>query len=194
MAQLILATASKYKIGQFQQLGLHFESLAANINEQPLAGECAIHQAQRLALAKAKHIGQHYPSALVIGCDQSADLNGKALSKPGSIELARHQLQQSSGQELQFHSAVALYNQSQQLELTGLCTTSVKFRTLSNEEIEAYIKKEDALDCVGAFKIEALGINLFESVCSNDPSALIGLPLIECAKLLRKAGINPLLS
>ncbi|WP_158224564.1 Maf family protein [Agaribacterium haliotis] len=192
MPKLILASASRYKKQQLQQLGLSFETMNPDIDETPLAGESALAQSLRLAKAKAKKIASKNPHSYVLGCDQSASIEGHILCKPGSPEKAKQQLQQSSGKELSFFSGIALCNLQHDIEFVASCETVVRFRQLNEEEIDNYIKKEPATDCVGAFKVEAMGIQLFDYVRSDDPSALVGLPLIKTAQLLRQAGINPL--
>jgi septum formation protein len=185
---LILASTSTYRRELLGRLGLHFEVARPEVDETPLANEAAGALAHRLADAKARSIGQRQPDAWVIGSDQVAELNGQVLGKPGSFERAADQLAASSGQRLQFHTSVALYRHSDRRSYRMTDLTVVRFRSLSNAEIERYLHAEQPYDCAGSFKVEGLGICLFESIESQDPTGLIGLPLIALAQALRQAG------
>lgn len=190
MTNIVLATASRYKQQQFQALGLAFSIEAADIDESAKSGETPDQTAIRLAFQKAEKVAINNPDTWVIGCDQTGSLNGKQLSKPGSPQNAAAQLSECSGQTAYFYSSICLMNINAGITLTDSTVTKVTFRQLQKSEINTYIRKEDALQCAGGFKVEALGISLFDSVSSEDPSALIGLPMIALNKLLLKAGIN----
>jgi septum formation protein len=143
----------------------------------------------RLAIAKAAAVARDYPDALVIGSDQVAELDGMVLDKPGTAERARAQLAASSGRDVHFHTALCLLDTRSGHRHTLVDHTRVRFRTLDAAEIARYVEREQPLDCAGSFKCEGLGISLFEAIDNSDPSALIGLPLIALARLLREAGI-----
>lgn len=185
---LILASSSRYRRELLRRLDLDFEVARPQVDETPLARELPVNQAQRLAKAKAHEIGGRSPQAWVIGSDQVAELNGQALGKPGGFEQAAEQLAAASGQRVQFHTAVCLYRDSDRQSLDFCDLTVVQFRILSNSEIERYLHTEQPYDCSGSFKAEGLGICLFETIESSDPTALVGLPLIALARALRQAG------
>lgn len=187
---LILASGSPYRAQQLSQLGLTFEIVRPNVNETPLPGEAPETLALRLAEAKARAVATQRPQAWVIGSDQTADCGGLLLGKPGNAERARHQLEQMSGKSVLFHSALCLLTTAGPAKRISV-TTTVQLRQLSPAEIASYIEKEQPLDCAGSFKVEGLGISLFDWIRSDDPSALIGLPLIALCQLLRQAGCNP---
>ncbi|NQD38899.1 septum formation protein Maf [Permianibacter sp. IMCC34836] len=187
---LILASGSPYRARQLSQLGLTFEIVRPDVDETPLAGEPPADLALRLAEDKARAVARNWPKAWVIGSDQTADCGGLLLGKPGSAERAQAQLEQMSCKTVLFHSALCLLAPDGQAERVNV-TTTVQLRQLSPAEIAAYIKKEQPLDCAGSFKVEGLGISLFDWIRSDDPSALIGLPLIGLCRLLREAGCNP---
>lgn len=190
--KLILASGSKYRRQQLSAAGYKFDWKAANINEEPHANEQALALAQRLAYQKAVAVLTVRPSAVVIGSDQVCALGSEKLGKAETVELAVEQLLRMSGQEVTFHSAVAVLaaNQAAQFSIP----TTVKLRKLNKTEIEAYVALDSPLDTAGSIKSEQAGSLLFEYNKSNDPSALIGLPLIQLASTLREFGINPLLS
>ncbi len=144
----------------------------------------------RLAVAKAAAVAGQRPGTLVIGSDQVAELQGIALDKPGSVERARAQLQACAGREVHFHTALCLFDARSGARHTHLDLTRVRFRALDAAEIDRYIAREQPLDCAGSFKCEGLGISLFERIDSADPTALVGLPLIALARLLREAGLS----
>jgi septum formation protein len=144
----------------------------------------------RLALAKAKAVAAQHPQAVVIGSDQVADLNGESLGKPGTHERAVLQLQRMRGQTVVFQTAVAVVCQATQFEQAELAQIKVRFRDLSDSEIETYLRAEEPYDCAGSAKSEGLGIALLDAIDNDDPTALIGLPLIRTARLLRAAGID----
>lgn len=186
---LILASTSPYRRELLARLGLPFETQAPAVDETPLPGEAPRELALRLARAKARDVARHHPQALVIGSDQVADLHGQPLGKPGSHERARAQLSRMSGQTVLFHTAVSLACAACGLLQTELATVRVRFRELDAASIERYLRAEQPYDCAGSAKSEGLGITLLAAIESDDPTALIGLPLIRTAALLRAAGL-----
>lgn len=186
---LILASTSPYRRELLARLGLPFETQAPAVDETPLPGEAPRELALRLARAKAQDVARHHPQALVIGSDQVADLHGQPLGKPGSHERARAQLSRMSGQTVLFHTAVSLACAARGLLQTEIATVRVRFRELDAASIERYLRAEQPYDCAGSAKSEGLGIALLEAIESDDPTALIGLPLIRTAALLRTAGL-----
>jgi septum formation protein len=190
--RLILASTSRYRRELLGRLGLPFEAMPPEVDEAPRPGEGPAAGALRLALAKAEAIAARHPQALVIGSDQVADLDGQWLGKPGTVERARAQLTRMSGRTLFFQTAVALVCRSRSLAETGLAAVRVRVRPLTAAEIDRYLAREDALDCAGSARSEGLGIALLDAVESDDPTALIGLPLIRTCALLRRAGLDPL--
>lgn len=186
---LILASTSPYRRELLARLGLPFETQAPAVDETPLPGEAPRELALRLARAKAQDVARHHPQALVIGSDQVADLHGQPLGKPGSHERARAQLSRMSGQTVLFHTAVSLACAARGLLQTELATVRVRFRELDAASIERYLRAEQPYDCAGSAKSEGLGITLLAAIESDDPTALIGLPLIRTAALLRAAGL-----
>jgi len=199
MQAIILASSSHYRAELLRRLGLPVECSAANVDESTIAGESGQQSATRLALAKAEKIARQRSAGLVIGSDQvpvcqndlsnSIDMTGSKLGKPGNRESARKQLQFISGRVVHFHTAVHIIDAASLRSFSACDKTSVRVRVLEKQEIERYLHKEPAFDCAGSFKVEALGISLFESVQSDDPTALIGLPLISVCKGLREFGV-----
>lgn len=190
--ELILASTSRYRRELLERLRLQFTVVAPHVDETPLPGEAPIDLAQRLALAKAQAVAQANPEAVVIGSDQVADLDGLCLGKPGDHLRAAAQLRSMSGRDVVFQTAVAVVCQSQSYAQQSLAQVRVKFRDLHDAEIERYLRAEQPYDCAGSAKSEGLGIALLESIDSDDPTALIGLPLIRTCKLLRAVGIGNL--
>ncbi|MGJ8671026.1 MAG: Maf family protein [Oceanococcus sp.] len=188
--QLILASSSPYRKMQLESLGLDFLAISPNCDEGLYKDEAAEQATSRLAHDKAHTLLQRHPTACVIGSDQlCCTTHGELVGKPGSIEAAHRQLQQLSGQMVQFVSAVCVLSRNHQQQ--HISTTQVHFRALTCEEIQRYIALEpDAIYCAGSFMSEALGISLCESIRCDDPSALIGLPLIATARMLRKEGFR----
>lgn len=186
---LILASTSRYRRELLSRLGLPFEVAAPDVDETPHPAETPHSLALRLAKAKAHAVAQIHPQALVLGSDQVADLNGTPLGKPGSHERAVAQLLQMSGHRVIFHTAVALVCLATGLEETDVVQVGVQFRVLSEAEIERYLRAEQPYDCAGSAKSEGMGISLLEAIHSDDPTALIGLPLIRTCALLRSAGV-----
>lgn len=187
-ASLILASSSRYRAELLGRLRLPFRQASPDVDEQALPGEDAEALACRLARAKAEVLGRADPQAWVLGSDQVADCEGVLIGKPGSRERAGEQLRRMAGRETRFLTAVSLYRHADGAHHAALDETRVQLRALDEAEIERYLDAEPAYDCAGSAKIEALGISLCEAVRSSDPTALIGLPLIATARLLRQAG------
>jgi len=190
--QLILGSTSRYRRELLGRLRLPFEVQAPAVDETPLPGETPAATALRLALAKAQEVAARYPHAIVIGSDQVAEHDGQAVGKPGSHERARQQLRAMSSCSVVFHTAVAVVRAGTGHAGCALVPVTVRFRTLSDSEIEHYLRVEQPYDCAGSAKSEALGIALLDSIESSDPTALVGLPLIKTCQLLREAGLDPL--
>ncbi len=184
MPALILASTSPYRRALLERLRLPFEVVRPEVPEDPLPGELPIERARRLALAKAKAVSDRYPDAIVIGSDQVAALGDRVLDKPGDASTCRAQLAALSGNISHFYTGCAVGTE------VHVDTTSVVFRKLQADQIERYVTAERPYDCAGGFKVEALGISLFERVESTDPTALIGLPLIWLASALRNRGLQ----
>jgi len=189
MSRLVLGSTSRYRADLLRRLLPDFEQRAPGTDEALRPGEEPREGALRLAIAKAAGAGHGLTDALVIGSDQLAELDGRALGKPGSIESAHTQLAACAGREVQFHTALCLLDTRDGRQRTHVDTTRVRFRALSSAEIARYVEREQPLDCAGSFKCEGLGIALFDAIESVDPTALIGLPLIALARLLREAGL-----
>lgn len=187
---LILGSTSRYRRELLERLGLPFVTDKPEVDETPQAGESPATLAQRLALAKAQAVAARHPGAIVIGSDQVADLNGQPLGKPGTHERAVAQLQAMRGHTVVFHTALAVVHAAAGLVLQDMADVRVQFRQLSDAEIERYLRIEQPYDCAGAAKSEGLGIALLERIDNDDPSALIGLPLIRTCALLRQAGLQ----
>ncbi len=188
MPSLILASTSIYRRALLERLGLPFTVARPETDETPLPDEPPQALAERLALAKAEAVlASAADDTWVIGSDQVAELDGRPLGKPGSHAAAVAQLQSMSGRDVRFLTALCLAGPDGR-RLQALDVTTVRFRNLSNDEIERYIAREQPLDCAGSFKSEGLGIALFEEIDNRDPTALIGLPMIATARLLREAG------
>lgn len=186
---IILASTSPYRKTLLERLQLPFMCMAPEVDESPQVGETPLTLSERLALAKAEAIADELESAIVIGSDQVADLNGQALGKPGNHERAVAQLQTMRGQTLVFHTSVAVVCRADNFCQRSTASVRVRFRQLSDAAIEQYLRAEQPYDCAGSAKSEGLGIALLESIESDDPSALIGLPLMRTAAMLRAAGV-----
>lgn len=186
---LILGSSSPYRRALLDRLGLPYRVHAPDVDESALEGETPAALAQRLALAKAQAVARLHPTAVVIGSDQVADLDGMALGKPGNHERATEQLRRMRGKTVVFHTAVAVVCQHSGFCQTDLAPVRVRFRPLSDAEIEHYLQRERPYDCAGSAKSEGLGIALLERIDNDDPTALIGLPLIRTCQLLRAAGL-----
>jgi septum formation protein len=189
---LILGSTSRYRRELLARLAIPFEVVSPEVDETPLPGEAPAELALRLALAKARAVATNSPKAVVIGSDQVADLNGQPLGKPGNHERAVAQLRQMRGQTVVFQTAVAVVCAESGFEQVELAAVRVQFRELSDDEIENYLRIEQAYDCAGSAKSEGLGIALLDAIDSDDPTALVGLPLIRTCRMIRAAGI-PLL-
>lgn len=190
MPPLILASTSRYRRELLSRLCLPFDAVAPEVDETPLAGEAPAALAERLALEKARVVAGRHPGAIVIGSDQVADLEGEAIGKPGTHERAAAQLRRMSGREVVFQTAVAVVAPG--LAAIERAEVRVRFRTLTDAAIERYLRADQPYDCAGSAKVESLGVALLEAVESDDPTALVGLPLIRTCALLRRAGLDPL--
>jgi septum formation protein len=189
---LVLASTSRYRRALLDRLGLPYAAVAPDADEAPLPGEAPAATALRLAEAKARSVAGAFPRALIVGSDQVADADGTVVGKPGSAAAARQQLALLSGRSVVFHTGLALLDAR-----TGACQTAMvdvrsRFRRLTAGEIDAYLEREQPWDCAGSVKSEALGIALFEAIESDDPTALIGLPLIRLTSMLKVAGVSVL--
>jgi septum formation protein len=189
---LILGSTSRYRHELLSRLRVPFEVAAPEVDETPLPGESPRALACRLALAKAHAVAARFPSAVVIGSDQVADLAGEPLGKPGTHARATAQLRRMRGHTVICHTAVAVVCRESGCEQTDLAPVEVRFRPLGDDEIEAYLQAEQPYDCAGSAKSEGLGIALLEAIHSDDPTALVGLPLIRTCRLIRAAGVRVL--
>lgn len=187
---LLLASSSTYRRKLLARLELPFTSISPDVDETPQPEETPQALAERLALAKAQHVAQQYSQGIVIGSDQAANLNGTALGKPGNHERAVSQLKQMSGQTVTFHTAVAVVCLETGFCAQDIANVRVRFRQLEEKSINRYLRKEKPYDCAGSAKSEGLGIALLESIDSDDPTALVGLPLMRTARMLRAAGLE----
>jgi len=187
--KLVLASSSPFRKALLDKLHLQFETDSPDIDETPLAAESIESMVMRLSEGKAKALTTKHPDALIIGSDQSAALNGHVLHKPGSYEVAFEQLKAASGQTITFYTGLCLFNSKSGQSETICEPFIVKFRELSDTEIENYLKREEPYNCAGSFKSEALGISLFESMRGDDPNTLIGLPLIQLCRMLKENGM-----
>ena len=187
---VVLGSTSRYRRELMERLRIPFSVAAPHVDETPLPGEAPKALALRLALAKANAVAALHPEAVVIGSDQVADLAGQPLGKPGEHQRAVAQLRQMRGQTVIFQTALAVVCMATGFEQVDLAEVRVVFRDLSDEDIEAYLQAEKPYDCAGSAKSEGLGIALLDSIDNDDPTALIGLPLIRTARLLRQAGVK----
>jgi septum formation protein len=190
--RLILASTSRYRRELLARLRLPFDVVAPEVDETPLPGVSPGALAERLALAKAEAVAARYGDAVVIGSDQVAELDGQAIGKPLTHQVAVAQLRAMSGRRVVFHTAVAVVRRDCGFSRSLLAPVIVTFRSLADPEIEHYLRTEQPYDCAGSAKSEALGIALLAAIESDDPTALIGLPLIRTCELLREAGLDPL--
>jgi septum formation protein len=186
---LVLASTSRYRQELLERLRLPFMAISPEVDETPLPGETPLALSQRLALAKAQAVAQTLQTAVVIGSDQVADLNGEPLGKPGTHEKAVLQLQKMRGQTLIFHTSVAVVCPADHFCQQSTASVRVRFRDLSDASIDKYLRAEQPYDCAGSAKSEGLGIALLDAIDRDDPTALIGLPLIRTAQMLRAAGL-----
>ena len=188
--RLVLGSTSAYRRQLLERLGIAFTVAASNVDEEPLPGETPVDLVNRLARAKAEAIAHRHPKSLVIGSDQLALCGRDVLGKPGSGERAIAQLKSLSGQRVVFHTAVHVIHADSGSNESHVDLTTVHFRHLAEDEIKRYVARDKPYDCAGGFKVEALGIALFTRVESQDPTALIGLPLIWLAGALRRQGFE----
>jgi len=184
---LVLASGSRYRAELLQRLGIPFETWSPAVDESSRSGESCAETARRLARLKAEAARARFPDAWVIGSDQVAELEGLAMGKPGNRDNARRQLQAMRGKSVVFHTGLCLLANGRAHE--GLVPTEVAFRDLTDAEIESYLDREPAYDCAGSAKSEGLGISLVSSLRGDDPTALVGLPLIALAAMLREEGL-----
>jgi len=187
---LILGSTSRYRRELLERLRLPFDVHKPDVDETPRSGEAPRALAQRLALAKARAVAERFPQAVVIGSDQVADLAGAPIGKPGTHERAVEQLRAMRGREIVFQTAVAVVCAASGFAGEALAPVRVRFRDLDDAEIERYLRAETPYDCAGSAKSEGLGISLLDAIESDDPTALIGLPLIRTCALLRQAGLQ----
>ena len=187
--RLVLASTSQFRRQLLERFGVQFTVAAPEVEETALPGEAAIDLVNRLARAKAQVVALRHPQSLIIGSDQVALQGREILGKPGSTERCVEQLKTCSGQRVTFSTAVHIIRSDSGSNESHLDTTTVYFRRLGDEEIRRYVDREKPLQCAGGFKVEGLGISLFERIESQDPTALIGLPLIWVAGALRRLGL-----
>jgi septum formation protein len=187
---VILGSTSVYRRELLSRLRIPFDVQAPDVDETPLSNESPLQLAQRLALAKAHAVAQKFPECVVIGSDQVADLDGLALGKPGNFERATTQLRQMRGKTVVFQTAVAVVCHATGFVSQDFASVNVAFRDLSDAEISAYLLAETPYDCAGSAKSEGLGIALLASINNDDPTALVGLPLIRTCNMLRAAGVK----
>lgn len=190
LRRIVLASSSRYRQQQLALLRLPFTTDTPGIDESALPGETPAATAQRLSLRKAQACAPRHPGALVIGADQVADLDGQPIGKPGSHAAARAQLRAMAGRTVHFHSGLALVDAATGQHRVGCVATAVQFRALSDAAIESYLLADQPYDCAGSARIESLGICLVEAVRSDDPTALVGLPLILLTSLLAAFGVS----
>lgn len=187
---LVLASGSRYRKELLKRLGLPFKVWSPDVDETPLPGELPRETAVRLARAKARAGGKRFSQAWIVGSDQVADLDGTPIGKPGNLENARRQLRQLSGHTVLFHTALCLWNDRLERSHERIVTTDVNFRRLTDIEIDRYLEREGAFDCAGSAKSEGLGISLLSRLGGEDPTALVGLPLIALSAMLRAEGFD----
>lgn len=188
--KLVLGSTSQYRRQLLERFGIRFTVAAPDTDESPLPGETPIDLVNRLARAKAEAVAHRHPRSVVIGSDQLALFGREVIGKPGNPERCIAQLRQFSGQRLTFHTAVHVIQSETGANEGHLDITTVHFRKLADDEIERYVARERPVNCAGGFKAEGLGISLFERIESQDPTALIGLPLIWLSGALRRAGLQ----
>lgn len=188
--KLILGSTSPYRRQLLERLRIAFDVCAPDVDESAQAGETPKQLACRLAMAKARAVAAQFPAAVVIGSDQVADLDGLALGKPGNHERATAQLQQMRGKTVIFQTAVAVVCLESGFAQMDLAQVKVTFRELTDPEIEAYLRAETPYDCAGSAKSEGLGIALLQAIDNDDPTALVGLPLIRTCRMIQAAGVK----
>jgi septum formation protein len=187
--RLVLASTSPYRKALLERLGLAFEVAPPGVDERPLPGEPAAQTALRLSALKARALERRYADALIIGSDQVAACGGERLDKPGDHEHAVRQLRRLSGRAAEFHTAVSLYDAAAKAIDSRVVPCTVEFRTLDEPRIEAYLRREQPYDCAGSARAEGLGIALIARIQTDDPTSLIGLPLIGLTEMLERAGL-----
>ena len=187
--RLVLASTSPYRKALLERLGIAFDVAAPHVDERPLHGESPRDTALRLSALKAQAVRQSYRDALIIGSDQVALSDGRLLGKPGDHASAVRQLRALSGRTAEFHTAVTLLDAANSQSQSRIVSCSVQFRKLDDARIESYLRREQPYDCAGSAKIEGLGIALVERVDTEDPTSLIGLPLIALTEMLERAGL-----
>ncbi len=190
--RLVLASGSRYRKELLGRLGLRFEVAVSEVDESPLPQELPQDTALRLSILKAKAVGKSHRDALVVGSDQVASSGGRRFGKPGTHDVAARQLRELSGEAVDFHTAVALLDAASDRIQSRVVLCRVVFRSLSEQRIQSYLQKEKPYDCAAAAKVEGLGIALIERIETDDPTSLIGLPLIALSEMLERAGLPPL--
>ncbi len=187
---LILSSTSPYRAELLKRLDLPFERQNPDLPEPDVQGEAPSARAARLSLEKAMKVAKGKRDAVIIGSDQVATLNGRALHKPGNLENAVAQLQQMSGQQVVFYTALAVVDTRNSEQYQATDTTTAHMRHLTQDEIDRYLIADKPFDCAGSFKVERMGISLFDAIETRDPTALMGMPMIELCKMLRACGMN----
>lgn len=187
---VLLASSSPARCQCLSQLGLDFQQISPDVNETPKSGEQPAALVERLACAKALALAGSYPQHLIIGSDQVCTLNQQPVGKPGTLANARRQLLASSGKHVRFHTGLAVYDGRQRRLISAVEPFDVHFRTLSATQIEHYLQREQPFECAGSFKMEGLGISLFETLDGRDPNTLMGLPLIQLCDMLLELGYD----
>lgn len=190
MTQLILASSSIYRKLLLERLMVNFEIVSPEMDEVVIEKETAYETANRLAEEKARKVSNEFQEAIVIGCDQTAEYNNIQIQKPLNYKSAISQLIELSGQRVNFHSAICLYQKKTDILEKKVISFDVKYKKITLSQIENYLEKEKPFDCVGSVKSEGLGITILEEINSSDPTAVIGLPLITLVNMLSKAGIS----
>ena len=190
MTQLILASSSIYRKLLLERLMVNFEIVSPEMDEVAIEKETAYETANRLAEEKARKVSNEFQEAIVIGCDQTAEYNNIQIQKPLNYKSAISQLTELSGQRVNFHSAICLYQKKTDILEKKVISFDVKYKKITLSQIENYLEKEKPFDCVGSVKSEGLGITILEEINSSDPTAVIGLPLITLVNMLSKAGIS----
>jgi septum formation protein len=188
--RIVLGSSSPYRRELLSRLKVGFDIDLPEVDETPRPGESPRDIALRLAVEKARAVAARHPDAAVIGSDQVADLAGEPLGKPGTHERAVDQLRRMRGQIVVFQTAVAVVCRATGFEQVDIAPVRVTFRDLTDAEIESYLQAEKPYDCAGSARSEGLGIALLDSIENDDPSALVGLPLIRTSRMLRAAGVR----
>lgn len=189
-AEVILASSSPYRNELLQRLNFPFQSISPDIDESIIDNESAPDYVKRLSRQKAEHIARSHPQAIIIGSDQCAYLDGVILGKPGSHANALQQLKNAQGREVVFYTGVSVQQASSQFEVVDCVEFRVGFRQLSDDQLEHYLQTEQPYNCAGSFKSEGYGVSLFSYMRGDDPSALVGLPLIRLISMLEQAGYS----